>query len=478
MKTHSLTKRLIAIALTCQVALTISLILVGVLFARRQLKRAFDVSLEGRAVSTLALVRYTETKPAALYFDHELFPPPADPAHPDLFEIHTADGSLLARAKGWPGPAPGVLQSAKPFPEFQWDGAPYRGIVMHNVSVLDTEEDEETDPPARVTVFYATSLAGIRARLTRLALYIGFTSGVLLLTANAFAAWSIRRGLAPLRELASQAEQISIHNWSFRAPSGATVASELAPLAHAIETVLDRLRRSFRQQQEFTSDAAHELKTSVAIVKSTLQSLLQRPRTQDDYRSGLEGLLKDCDRLDDLVKRMLLLARLEQRAETGSPAKGAATELTSTCEAAIARIRALADDRNVSLQFENSGPISLQADPEELELIWLNLLENAVQFSPTGAQVTIRAKRNGGQTAEVTVADCGPGIPPEELPHIFERFRRGDPSRARATGGFGLGLAICKALVEAYGGTIEAVNLPGRGAEMRVVLPAEAASIS
>jgi len=474
-KTHSLTKRLIAIVLTCQVALTLSLILVGVLFARTQLKKAFDVSLQGRAVSTLALVRYTETTPATLYFDHELYPPPADPVHPDLFEIHTADGGLLARSKGWPGPAAGVLQSTKVFPEFEWEGAPYRAIVLRNVSVLDTEEDASTDPPAKVTVFYATSLAGIRARLTWLAIYIGFTSCALLLTANAFAAWSIRRGLAPLRELASQAEKISIHNWSFRAPSGAAVASELAPLAHAIESVLERLQRSFRQQQEFTSDAAHELKTSVAIVKSTLQTLLQRLRTQEEYRSGLEGLLKDSDRLDDLVKRMLLLARLEQRAETGSPAKGAATELTSTCEAAIARIRALAEERNVSLQFDNPGPISLQADPEELELIWLNLLENAVQFSPTGSQVTIRAKRNGGQTAEVTVADCGPGIPPEELPHIFERFRRADPSRARATGGFGLGLAICKALVETYGGTIEAVNLPGRGAEMRVVLPAGAA---
>jgi signal transduction histidine kinase len=88
--------------------------------------------------------------------------------------------------------------------------------------------------------------------------------------------------------------------------------------------------------------------------------------------------------------------------------------------------------------------------------------------------VTMSVKRNGGATAEISVADFGPGIPPEELPHIFERFRRGDPSRARTTGGFGLGLAICKALVEAYGGTIEAFNLPGRGAEMRVVLPAEA----
>jgi signal transduction histidine kinase len=115
----------------------------------------------------------------------------------------------------------------------------------------------------------------------------------------------------------------------------------------------------------------------------------------------------------------------------------------------------------------------MRADPEDLELIWLNLLENAVQYSPEDSTVTLNVRRNGGAMVEVSVVDSGPGIPPAELPHIFERFHRGDPSRARSTGGFGLGLAICKALVDAYNGTIEAVNLPGQGTQMRVQLPAE-----
>jgi signal transduction histidine kinase len=115
----------------------------------------------------------------------------------------------------------------------------------------------------------------------------------------------------------------------------------------------------------------------------------------------------------------------------------------------------------------------MRADPEDLELIWLNLLENAVQYSPEDSTVTLHVRRNGGPMVEISVVDSGPGIPPAELPHIFERFHRGDPSRARSTGGFGLGLAICKALVDAYNGTIEAINLPGQGTQMRVQLPAE-----
>jgi signal transduction histidine kinase len=140
----------------------------------------------------------------------------------------------------------------------------------------------------------------------------------------------------------------------------------------------------------------------------------------------------------------------------------------------------------VSLEFEGPGAIQMLADPEDLVLIWLNLLENAVQYSPAGSKVKIRVQVKDDSVAEISVIDSGPGIPASEMPHIFERFHRGDPSRARSTGGFGLGLAICKALVDAYGGKIEAINLhehpvaepglaghefSGPGTEMRVRLP-------
>src|ERR1700687_779802 len=149
------------------------------------------------------------------------------------------------------------------------------------------------------------------------------------------------------------------------------------------------------------------------------------------------------------------------------------TELTSTCGAAISRIRMVAEERNIALEFESPAAVYMRADPEDLELIWLNLLENAVQYSPEEPTVTLRVRRNGGAMVEVSVMDSGPGIPPEELPHILDRFHRGEPSRARSTGGFGLGLAICRALVDAYNATIEAINLPGQGTQMRVQLPAE-----
>jgi signal transduction histidine kinase len=131
----------------------------------------------------------------------------------------------------------------------------------------------------------------------------------------------------------------------------------------------------------------------------------------------------------------------------------------------------MADARNIGLELINPLAVRLRADPKDLELIWVNLLENAVQYGPVGSKVAVRIQRDGAAGTTVSVEDSGPGVEPKELPYIFERFRRGDPSRARSTGGFGLGLAICKALVEAYGGRIEAINRPERGTAIRVFFP-------
>jgi signal transduction histidine kinase len=466
--TFSLTRRIIAAVLACQVLLAVGLALVAVLYAREQLRGTFNTALSGDAISTLAGVRYSETEPPVLKYDDSYEAPPADPAEKNLFEVRGADGRVIVRSPGWDRVPPEVTESGERYVDFSFSGIPYRAVILRNTPVLDREEDT---PPENVTLIFASSLADNQHRLTSLVLYVGLTSLLLLLLVNWFAITSVHRGLEPLHDLADQASLISVQHWDFRPSSRSKLASELSPLASAIETVLARLKESFQRQRDFTNDAAHELKTSVAIVKSTLQSLLHRPRTQRDYEIGLEGLLEDCGRLEDLLDRMLRLARIEQYPANGAPQKMAITELTSTCEAAIARMSTMAEQRDITLEFEGPAAVSLRADPEDLELIWLNLLENAVQYSPAGSTVKIRVQPANNAMTEVTVSDSGPGIPPQELAHIFERFHRGDPSRSRATGGFGLGLAICKALVDAYGGKIEAINLPGHGAEVRVLLP-------
>jgi two-component system OmpR family sensor kinase len=234
--------------------------------------------------------------------------------------------------------------------------------------------------------------------------------------------------------------------------------------------MLSGLHRAFDQQREFLANAAHELKTPVAILKSTLQSLLQRPRETEEYRAGLEQALEDMARLEKLLHSMLRLARAEQWAAGSVRRDLEVIEVASTCQSAIDRLAPIARERNVSIELNKDGAMPIRADAEDLELVWANLVENAIRFTPEGGRVQVRLHANNGNGI-VEVEDNGPGMSHDELAHIFERFHRGDSSRARETGGYGLGLAISKALVEAYGGTIKADSTPGQGTRMNVSLP-------
>ncbi|MGH9679060.1 MAG: sensor histidine kinase [Candidatus Acidiferrales bacterium] len=303
------------------------------------------------------------------------------------------------------------------------------------------------------------------------AVYAILAGCLLVLAVNVFALRAIRRGLEPLRDLGERANAISGPHGEFRASSSGESASELMPIARSFESLLARTRLAIRRQRDFTSDAAHEMKTSVAIVKSSLQTLRYRPRTQREYEIGIDGVLEDCARLERLLERMLRLSRIEQGAETGVRRKLGLADLNASCEASIERIGKLAEERGVALEFDASNSTTLRADPEDLELVWTNLLENAVHYSPPGSTVKLAISNPETSAVWVSILDSGPGIPAVEMPYIFERFHRGEPSAARTDGGFGLGLAICKAVVDSCGGTIEAMNRPEGGAELRVRLP-------
>ena len=152
-------------------------------------------------------------------------------------------------------------------------------------------------------------------------------------------------------------------------------------------TMLARLQHSFDQQREFLGNAAHELKTPVAVLKSTLQSLLQRPRASEEYRAGLEHSLEDLERLEQLLQWMLRLARAEQWAHGALRRDLQVIDVTATCEEAVERVRHLAESRNTTVNLSKNGPVPFRADPEDLQLVWINLLENAVRYGPKAGRL-------------------------------------------------------------------------------------------
>jgi signal transduction histidine kinase len=464
----SIQRRLIAAVVISQLLLAVGLAFVAVYFTRRQLREAFDSQLRGRAMTIAALVRYSEDEHPRLIFEDDLVPPPLEKQHTDLFQVTGGDGHLIARSPDWPTDLKPVPKPNRQHANFDFAGVHYRAVFMQKLPVLDREP--EIPAGDVLNIVYAAPTDESTRAITYAAIGIAVGTAALLLMTVGLAVFGLRHSLQPLAELAGSASAVSTANWELNPSEAARDTKELAPLTHAMTTMLDGLHCAFDQQREFLANAAHELKTPVAILKSTLQSLLQRPREAEEYRAGLEEALQDMARLEKLLHSMLRLARAEQWASGHTRRDLQVIDVATTCQSAIERLAPVARERNVSVELSADGAIPIRADADDLELVWANLVENAIRFSPNGGQIQVRLHVNGSH-GTVEVADNGPGMSAEELGHIFDRFHRGDSSRARDTGGYGLGLAISKALVEAYGGTITPESTLGHGTRMVVSMP-------
>jgi len=469
MRRDSIQRRLITTVVLSQAILTTGLMITGVVVTYWRLLSSLDIGMQAHTMSVAALVRYTEDATGNVYFDNSLLPESIDPNHPDQFTVWADRTGMLARSEDWPDGLqlqPGPNQHWN----FTWAGVPYHALRITRLPILDREEGKAFRPQT-LTIVYASPTLHVRQQVKAAGVFIALVS-LLLLGATAWLAlWGIQRGLWPLQALAQQAAGVSAQSWRLQAPVEAEQIEELRPLTKAMTQMLGRLERSFVQQREFLGNAAHELKTPVAVLKSTLQSLLQRSRTTEEYRAGLHASLQDLDRLEQLLQWMLRLARAEQWAHDAGRRELDLIDINSTCEEAVERIRSLAESHHSAIHLATDGPVPFRADPEDLQLVWTNLLENAVRYSPEGSPVEVSVIHDD-RRATIIFQDHGSGISASDLPHIFERFFRGDPSRTRATGGSGLGLAIAKALVEAYGGTIRAESSLGEGTCMTVEFPA------
>ena len=272
MRRFSLKKRLILAVVLSQFLLAAGLVLVGTSFSRHYLQRAFDVYLEGRAQSIAAIVYYPDDGRPGLMFNDAKVPPSSQHGHPEVFLVRSDHGDF---EKHTPGYDPHEIDAIPPnvrFWNFRLRGDRFRAIVLRDVAVQDTEEGVPLPLP-KLTVIYAANTGGIEHQITRLGITIGALSLLIFLPALLLVLWSIRKALTPLQDLAITAGAISAESWNFEPSEAAAATKELEPLIRAITTVLAGLEAAFTRQREFLGDAAHELKTSLAILISTLQTL-------------------------------------------------------------------------------------------------------------------------------------------------------------------------------------------------------------
>jgi two-component system, OmpR family, sensor kinase len=265
---------------------------------------------------------------------------------------------------------------------------------------------------------------------------------------------------APLRRMARVAAAAGAGDLSTRT-SPVAGRGEVGALGEAFDHMLERLERTFKRQRDFVSDASHELRTPLTVLRAQVE-LLDRETDERRRHEGTTTLLRRLDELDQLVGEMLTLAS----AEAGQLIEPRTIELDDFFED-LRRDLPLFGEREFEVQVVDG---TLEADPDRLTQVLRNLVRNAVSHTNPGDRVRVAAHADDGRL-EIAVSDTGPGIPPDQLEQIFERFHRVDRSRSRETGGSGLGLAIARAIVEAHGGTIRAESGQGLGATFRLELP-------
>ena len=289
---------------------------------------------------------------------------------------------------------------------------------------------------------------------------------LLLLLATAGGYWMSGRALAPVDRITRTAQSIGARNLSARLPLGGS-GDELDRLSATLNAMFERLEAAFQRITRFTADASHELRTPVAIVRTTAELALSKPRQSAEYVKALEGVLKESERASSLIEGLMELVRADAGAEGVA---SVALDLSDALREACAEIQVLADAAQLRLATDIPPEFPAHGDAAALRRLFLILLDNAVKYTPPGGEIHVSLSRSEGAAA-VEVRDTGVGIAAEDLPHIFERFYRAAQDRSRSTGGAGLGLSIAKWIAARHGGQIAVESEPGRGAAFRVLLP-------
>lgn len=396
-------------------------------------------------------------------FEHEIRLSPETLAEFDwdgtrglYFMVWAPGGQVLARSRSVPSDLP-----APPAEEAEMvEPAETRGTLREITYVS----------PRGRRVMVGRSIAVEQAQLRRTGWWLGAAGGAVLLLGLGGGWWATTSAIRPIDQISAAAAGISAGNLKGRVNVKDT-DTELGRLAEILNTMFARLEKAFAQQRQFTADASHELRTPLAALIAEAQATLSRPRTGGEYEASLHECLETAQRMRRLTESLLDLARLDAEAE---PSRHETFELGPVVESALNTLRPLAAEQHVAMQ-SRLDPVFVRGAPSQWTRIALNLGANAIRYNRKGGQFQARVFSQGGQ-AVLEVSDNGMGIAEEDLPRIFDRFYRADKSRSRAEGSHGLGLAICKAIVEAHGGTIEAASQLGGGTTVSVRVPAASAT--
>jgi heavy metal sensor kinase len=367
---------------------------------------------------------YASGRPKDAPFDPEQVPPLAEGVNAAR-KVQLPGGALLIAARGAVGA----------------DGTRYRVEVGVPAA------------PAEAT------LARVLALLA-----VGLPVAVCVAVAGGFVL--VRRSLEPVQRMARKAEEITLHNLSERLPAVRS-GDEIEQLSVSLNHMISRLQDAIHGSKQFVADASHELRTPLTVMRGELESLAQDPHLPHAMRETLGSVLEEVGRLGEIVESLFALSRLDAGEEHAEWLRFDLGELaTTTAE----QMSLLAEDKRVRVECVSTPGVTVEGDRARIKQVVVNLLDNAIKYTPSGGRVRLSVGRENGY-AVLDVSDDGVGIPAEALPNVFNRFYRVDGSRSREQGGAGLGLAIVKSICLAHGAEVEVASTPGKGSTFRVRQP-------
>jgi heavy metal sensor kinase len=323
-------------------------------------------------------------------------------------------------------------------------------------------------PGGPVVVQVAASLAPVDHELAELLAVLLLTGPLALAGALGGGFLLARAALAPVERMAAATDQITATQLDRRLEVP-NPDDELGRLARTLNGMIARLERSFGEIRRFTADAAHELRTPLAVMRNAAEVALRIPRDAEQHRRVLEEMLEEIERLTRLSEQLLFLSRGD--AGLVHPTRQS-VRLDELVREVADHMRVVAAEKGQTITMELPSPCPVAGDPDQLRRLLFNLLDNAIKYTTNGGAITASGQCPD-EEVRVVVSDTGIGIAAEHIPHLFDRFYRVDPARGRdATEGIGLGLAICRSIVESHGGRIEVESHVGRGTRVTFTLPA------
>ncbi len=275
-----------------------------------------------------------------------------------------------------------------------------------------------------------------------------------------------KKSLRPVHKIVNAAQEMSWHNLKNRLPIAHT-GDELEHLSVVLNQMLARLEEAFQHSQRFCALASHELRTPLTIILGELEGVLRSPRLENEEREKIGSVFEEAERLAKIVGGLFAITRLEAgEAKSESVPFNLSSLVINTAE----QMSLLAEEKNLTVRCEGDLTDEVVGDKSRLKQVVVNLLDNAIKYSPPGKEIVLRTRMENG-SGFFEVIDSGYGIPDSDLPHIFESFYRSDDERTQKVDGTGLGLSIAKFICTAHGGSIDAINRPEGGCILRVCLP-------